>query len=204
MHDSFRSPLRRFKKQNAIVFILLSTLSACSTPRTFKIPMPRNPGTVHKVPELKLPSDAHESYFATAQILYQYGNNDEFYSYAKSHMHKLSAGNAENVDLAIREFRSCLEKMKPVPIVWEDREGHVIGAWKNQKMVQNKRLELDPIQRSGHWLHELSHGCGFTHDENDLKFHPEIKNSFPYQIGDQFESYLRGISSEECIEVRRL
>jgi hypothetical protein len=107
---------------------------------------------------------------------------------------KLEGGNENNLQLAISKYRGCLQSHGPVPIVYQDYPGmertRVIGGWRKNVMAQNRYKELNAIDRAAHWVHELTHACGFTHYENDIVLHPIIKKSWSYQVGNAFKSFI--------------
>jgi hypothetical protein len=147
-----------------------------------------------KTPEFILPDPPNDGMKEVVLVFQAYANTDEFYTFARPKLTTLAGGNSENPDQAIKEFRHCLNTRKSVRIKWGEYSGEyrtrVYGGWTGNYLSQNPHVSLNPIKLAGHWMHEITHACGFTHVDNDILKFPIIKESFPYQIGDLFEDYL--------------
>lgn len=157
-----------------------------------------------RMPEIILPIDADSSMREALKLVNQFANSDDFYQYLNRKMIRLSGGNETNIELSIKKFRNCLHNSSPISVYWKDYskvdQNQVIGGWNGYRMNQNKFHRLNPIERAGHWIHEISHACGFTHEVhgqlvNDIEKYPIIRNSFPYQVGYAFEDFLSEKSS---------
>jgi hypothetical protein len=176
----------------AMKIITLLLLISCSTPIIIKAP--EHPENGLKTPTLLLPSEADKTLKEAARVFQEYGNSDEFYRYLRKNVDDLEGGNETNIDAAIMKFRKCLNERAEIRIEFvnysPEYRGRVIGGWRNDHLAQNKFKELDVIERAGHWIHEISHACGFTHVDNDIMIYPIIRRSFPYQVGYKFESFL--------------
>lgn len=176
---------------------------------TLPVVVPSVSGAVevsYKMPELVLPKSPSQAMIEAAQYYKEHGNSDLFFSYAKARLKKLQGGNYTDAEKAIKDFRECLNKRKPIPVKWKDYgvwplfKSAAIGGWSGVNMYQNPRKTLNSVERSGHWYHETTHVCDFTHEvngkiQNDISQYPVIRESFPYQMGYLFEDYL--------VEVRR-
>ena len=129
-----------------------------------------------------------------ARAFTAYANSDAFYSYVKKNVKDLEAGNVNDVDEAIKIYRSCLDTLPPVRIELQTytlkKHARTIGGWSKTFLAQNIDKELSPIDRAAHYVHELSHACGLTHFDNDIVAHSSIRASFPYQIGEAFKEFL--------------
>jgi hypothetical protein len=180
-------------KSSCFISFLLFILFSCSS-HTIIIPPPKNQEAGMKTPTLILPDDSDKTMIAAATVFSQYANSDEFYAYVKKEVQGLEGGNETNVDVAIHKFRTCLAEREPIKIVWKKYSsknvGRVIGGWRKTYLAQNPFKELNVIDRASHWIHEISHACGFTHVENDIMKYPVIKRSWPYQVGFKFHDFL--------------
>ena len=177
---------------NRFVFVLFLVFAGCAS-KDFTIRIPKDLSKVRKFPELNLPTDADEGMKQVSQVLHYYGNSDEFFIFARTKM--------PGHESSIAKYRHCLEGMPAVKVVWKnyDHTGReILGAWHTgpdgNYMIQNpKKRWIHPIERAGNFMHEFTHACGFRHEFNDIKLHPEILTSFSYQIGYVFEDFLREI-----------
>lgn len=180
------------RKKLFFVYCTLQLIACSSHPLKIRPPANQHPGM--RTPTLLLPEDADEHMVEAAKVFGQYANSDEFYAYLRKNVTDLEGGNETNVDSAIEKFRSCLDQRDSIKIVWtkysNQNIGKVIGGWRDTYLAQNPFKELDVIERASHWIHEISHGCGFTHIDNDINAYPIIKRSWPYQVGSSFEEFL--------------
>jgi hypothetical protein len=178
-------------------FLLLCVfLLACSSrSRTLSLPLPKTSAAGMKTPKLILPEEADEGMKTAASAFHAYANSDEFYDYVRGHVKGLEAGNENDLEVAITKYRSCLSTHEPITIVLKKyslkNRSKVLGGWRKTYLAQNLFKELNPIERAAHWVHELTHACGFTHFENDIAAYPAIKRSWPYQVGNAFRDFLR-------------
>lgn len=125
-----------------------------------------------------------------------YAQDEELYAYIKQTVKAMDGGNETDVNRAIEKTRDCFTTLPSVPVVWR-RYGlppfymsSAIGGWDGVKINQNPKKILDKVERAGHWFHELTHACGFTHISNNIKTHPIIRESWPYQAGYAFEDFV--------------
>lgn len=158
------------------------------------IPPPKSVSHDWKTPTLILPENADQDMLLAAKIFGEYANSDEFYSFLKKTVSSLDGGNESDLDTAIRNYRRCLNVHAPIEIVLKryslKNRSIVIGGWRKTYLAQNDFKKLDPVERASHWIHEISHACGFTHVENDIKAYPIIKQSWPYVVGRTFKEFL--------------
>jgi hypothetical protein len=120
-----------------------------------------------------------------------YANSDEFYATLK--IDKLAGGNTTDVEKSVKAFRECLDRGEKIDVVWKRYApfSSALGGWSGYVINQNPKKTLSAVERSAHWLHEVSHYCGFTHIDNSIAKYPVIEQSFPYQIGYKFEAFLK-------------
>lgn len=174
-------------------FFGLLLLSSCAT-HEVRIPLPPATVSALRTPRLILPRNADGDMVSAEKVFHAYANSDEFYVYVRRTVKTLAGGNETNVEAAITRYRSCLSTHAPVPIVFKNYSGRsstrVIGGWRKNYLAQNRLKEMNAIDRAAHWVHELTHACGFTHVDNDIVLRPEIKKSFPYQIGNAFRDFV--------------
>jgi hypothetical protein len=178
----------------ALTVFILVFVSACAT-REVKVPLPVKPLSGLKTPKLILPKDADPDMRSAERVFHAYANSDEFYQYVRKTVTELEAGNENDVERAITKYRSCLGSHAPVSIVYKNyslkNANRVIGGWRDSYIAQNRYKELNAIDRAAHWVHELTHACGFTHIDNDIVIHPSIQRSWPYQVGNAFRDFIQ-------------
>lgn len=150
------------------------------------------PDKAWKTPTLLLPSNPSIAMLSAVSMIAEYGNSDEFYEYVRLNVKTLAGGNETDINVAIAKFRNCLDKGETISITWYSYRpfSNVIGGWSGYSIVQNPKMNMTSIERAGHWLHEISHYCNFSHVSNNISTHPIIKQSFSYQAGYKFESFL--------------
>ncbi len=204
------------KRQNLLV---LAVLVSCTKTIPSKVSLPSSPistGTSVppvttlppsvpvslKTPELLLPKYPSQSMQDAAKYFKEYANSDEFYEYVKRNVPaKLAGGNYTDRDKAIADMRKCLATRKPIPIrwatygVWPTYSSAAIGGWDGISINQNAKKSLTSLERAGHWYHEITHVCNFTHEvngvsRNSINSYPIILKSWPYNGGYAFEDFL--------------
>ena len=149
------------------------------------------------MPEIVLPQKSSSEMAKASELYKKYGNTQEFYNYLLANIKPLQGGNYTDVNEAIKDFRHCLSTRGNIPVVWHNYgvwplyKSAAIGGWVGTAMWQNPKKDLDAIERAGHWYHETSHACGFSHVSNDISKMPIIKLSWPYQAGYLFISFLK-------------
>jgi hypothetical protein len=151
--------------------------------------------TVYKTPTLNLPKGSSHAMVEAARYFAQYANSEAFYEYVKETVpEKLEGGNYTDRDTAIKDYRECLNTHGAIDIVWKKYaiiyRKTVIGGWDGKSIKQNSYFNLTPIERAGHWYHEITHACKFTHVSNNITRYPIIRKSWPYQGGYAFEDFL--------------
>lgn len=166
-------------------------------------PASATPAKVLTVPELKLPKYSSTAMKEAAKFFAQWGNADEFYVYYFKGNVKLplKASNTLDVEVAIKKYRECLDGLQPVEIYFKrymwPYSNSVVGGWSGGNYIrQNPNYDLDKYERAGHWYHEITHMCGITHEingqlENNPEAFPDLKLSFPYQVGYIFRDFVK-------------
>lgn len=153
------------------------------------------PGTIKiwKTPAISLPTSSSKAMLEASQYIDQHGNTDEFYNYVRANAKKLEGGNETSLENGILKLRECFDKGETVKISWGWYlpGSAAIGGWNGIEIKQNSKKNLTSIERAAHWMHEISHKCGFSHVSNNISRYPIIANSWPYQVGELFEQYLK-------------
>jgi hypothetical protein len=190
-------------------YLVLAVLAGCATqiprmkdsedspPSTPTAPSsgytrPTTSTEVWKTPTLVLPLNPSKSMQEARELVREHANTDGFYGYVRSKVKHLAGGDETNVEQAIARFRTCLNNLGEIPVVWGTYMpfSRAIGGWDGTHIRQNARLSMTSVERAGHWVHELTHACDFNHLSNDIVKYPIIKESWPYQAGYAFEDYL--------------
>lgn len=126
----------------------------------------------------------------------EHSNSDDFYAYLKPRLKRLEGGNYTDGEKAVKDFRACLNTGRKISIVWKNYgippfyRSAVLGGWDGIRVYQNPKKLMNSIERAGHWFHEVTHACKFSHNGNDIERYPIIRSSFSYQSGYLFEDYL--------------
>jgi hypothetical protein len=136
-----------------------------------------------------------------ALLFTQYANDDDFYTYVRANVRSLEGGNETDVEAAIEGTRKCFDRADSVPVVWGTYMpgSNAIGGWHLGKIKQNSRIGMSAVERAGHWVHELTHKCGYSHIHNNITLYPIIRKSWPYQLGYKFEDYVTMKQSQRMI-----
>lgn len=167
-----------------------------STPPVIVVPTPKQ----YKTPTLVIPATSSSAMKKASEYFAQFGNSQEFFDFFTAKSGPLAGGNVLDKSVAVEEFRKCMDGLGRVEVYFKSYSvfyrRSVIGGWDGTAIRQNPAYSLTAEERAGHWLHELSHGCGFTHEvngrlENDPIAYPILNKSFPYQVGDQFIEFLK-------------
>lgn len=166
----------------------ISTVSATATPAAANV----SAAVKLSTPKFNLPSAPSTAMIEATKFYAQYANSDEFYVYARAHAKPLQGGNETSLDNAIKKTRECLNASKEVTIMWGRYSpwSAAIGGWDGVGILQNSRVTMNSIERAGHWYHEITHLCGFSHIDNNISKFPIIRESWPYQGGYMFEDFL--------------
>lgn len=152
----------------------------------------------YKVPALSIPENSNATVKEALALFHEHSQSEEFYSYVRKTVKTLAGGNETDVERAIQKTRECFNRLGPIQIkwrnygVWPVYKSAAIGGWSyaEQVIYQNPRKLLNSIERAGHWYHELTHACKFSHISNNINTHPIIRKSWPYQSGYAFEDYV--------------
>lgn len=194
--------------KNLILLIaLVSCTTAVKTPEVTTLPKePTTPvsttlptivvPSAMRVPQLAIPSDSGPAFREALAIFNEFAQSDDFYVYVRAKVKTLSGGNETNVERAITKTRECFSNLGKIDVRWRKYgippfyKSRAIGGWDNVQINQNPKMVLTSIERAGHWYHELTHACGFSHIDNDIVRSPIIRNSWPYQAGYKFEDYV--------------
>ena len=166
------------------------------------IPAPE--AKVYKTPNLDLPSSPSQAMKDAERWFETYANSEEFITYFRANVKTLQCGNILDVEKAITKYRDCFDKGKTIKIRWGSYGpfSRAIGGWDGVQVNQNSKMSLTNVERAGHWTHELSHYCGFTHEYkgklvNSIGDYPCITKAFPYQIGYKFEDFISAKNKQE-------
>jgi hypothetical protein len=150
-----------------------------------------------KTPKINLPSKPSQAMIKATEYFAQYANSDEFYDYFKANARPLRGGNRTDLAVTIMEYRKCLDTRPEINIVWGRYApwSRAIGGYADGVVYQNPKTVMTAKERAAHFLHELSHWCGMTHEvngklENNPSRFPILLDSFPYQGGEHFEKFL--------------
>src|SRR5665647_1396084 len=113
--------MAKIKKMTMSLFLYMTllTLLGCAGQQLVLPLPPVEKLNGMKTPVLILPDPPGKGMEVAASAFARYANSDEFYSYAKTRIDNLDGGNEANVDMAIKKFRSCLNDLQPVHIVWK-------------------------------------------------------------------------------------
>lgn len=167
--------------------VVTSPVPTASTPIEVK---------AYKVPALQIPSDSGPAFREALSIFQEHAQSEEFYTYVRENVKKLQGGNETDVEKAITKTRECFSSLGPIQVRWQKYgippfyKSAAIGGWDGVQVNQNPKKVLTSVERAGHWYHELTHACKFTHVSNNIKTHPIIRQSWPYQAGYAFEDYV--------------
>lgn len=150
------------------------------------------PKRVYKAPKIILPVNPSEDMIEAVKIFAENAQEDEFYDYVRKNVKALAGGNETNVEVAITKMRDCLDVLESVTIKWGNYVpwSKAIGGWDGTYVNQNARLAMNSVERAGHWYHEITHACKFTHVANNISKYPIIRQSWPYQGGYAFEDFI--------------
>jgi hypothetical protein len=183
------------------VQIAPSVIAPVATPSVPVSTLPTITRKAYKVPELAIPSGAGPAFREALALFNENAQSDEFYMYVRKSVKSLQGGNETDVDRAITKTRECFDKLGKVDVrwqlygLWPLYKSDAIGGWDGFQINQNPKKALTSVERAGHWYHELTHACKFTHEvdgkvENNIVWHPIIRQSWPYQAGYKFEDYV--------------
>lgn len=148
-------------------------------------------------PKLILPENAPMAMIRGKELFNKYLTHEDLYLFVRSKVPStLSGGNETSRDNALKRTIECFKNLPDIRVrfknygVWPLYKSNAIGGWDGVQINQNPRHPMTPEETAGHWAHELTHACNFTHIDNNINRFPIIRNSWPYQFGYAVEDFI--------------